>query len=271
MSRGSRLALLTLTAVLILAPAVALHPAATHLYAAGLANLGIELSHPQVFGFFALALMSSLPAAGFLASLTRTACGIGSLRALSQNSHDACLDDIHYRLLPSDAVLVFTAGLVRPTIFVSAGAQRSLTRAELRAALLHEQAHQRGEDIIWRLLLRGVGGALAFAPRIGEVVEAEILRTECEADEYAIRGGARRRDLFEAIVATATPPCSLFVAGLTGANLELRLMRLVEPGIPLPGRPIRSFVVLTAAVALPAAVGHVIAIAAAAGTSHLMV
>ena len=270
MSRGSRMALVMLGVVLAFAPAATLHPLITHLYAAGLSNLSIELSHPRVVGFLALAGVSALPAAGFLLSILWTARGAGHLRALSRASRPARLDDLNYRLLASDAVLVFTAGLLRPVTFVSTEAERSLGRAGLRAALLHEQAHQRSRDIMWRVLLRGVGRGFAFIPRIREVVETETLRTECEADEYAIRGGARRRELFEAIVAASTPATNPLAAGLTDANVEFRLIRLVHPETPLPGHPTRSFVALTAAVALPAAAAHLIAIAASVCTSHLM-
>lgn len=269
MSQGSRLALLTLAVVLTLAPAATLHPAVTHLYAAGLSNVSIEFSHPRVFGFVTLALVSALPAVGFLLSLLRAVRGFGDLRRLTQASAPARLDGLHYRVLPSDAVMIFTAGVLRPTAFVSQGAERSLGRAELRAALLHERAHQLNRDVLWRLLLRAIGQAFAFLPWVARAIETETLRTECEADEYAIRGGARRRELFEAIATAAAPPAGPATVGITGANAEFRLTRLVYPETPLPRQPTRGFLALIAAVALPAVVAHIIAIAAAITTSHL--
>ncbi len=269
MSQGSRLALLTLAVVLTLAPVATLHPAVTHLYAAGLSNLSFEFSHPRVFGFVTLALISALPAVGFLLSLLRTARGYDDLRSLRQRSAPARLGGIHYRVVPSDAVVIFTAGLLRPTVFVSQGAERSLRAAELRAALLHERAHQLNRDILWRLLLRAVGRAFAFLPWVARAVEVEALRTECEADEYAIRHGARRRELFEAIAAAAAPPVRPIAAGITGANAEFRLTRLVHPETALPGQPTRGFLALALAVALPAVVAHIIAVATAITTSHL--
>lgn len=270
MSTGSRLALVTLAVALLLAPAAAVHPAATHLYAAGLSNLSIEFSHPRVFGFATVALVSALPAAGFAVSLFRTARGLGHLRNLREIGSPACLDGLHYRVLPSEGVVIFTAGLLRPTVFVSRGAERSLSRAELRAALLHERAHQLNRDVLWRLLLRTVGSAFAFLPWVARAVETETLRTECEADEYAIRSGARRCELFEAIAAATTPPAQPMAAGVSGGDVELRLTRLVHPDTPLPPPPTRSFVALAAGVALPAVVAHLVAVAAAVGTSHVM-
>lgn len=270
MSRGCRLALVTLAAALLLAPTLTLHPAVTHLYAAGLSNLSIELSHPRVFGFVTLALVSGLPAAGFAVSLLRTTQGLGLLRNLRENGSPACLDGLHYRVLPSDATVVFTAGLLRPTVFVTQGAEHSLSKAQLRAALLHEEAHILNRDVLWRLLLRAIGSAFAFLPWVARAVETETLRTECEADEYAIRGGALRHELFEAIAAATAPPARAVVAGVAGGDIELRLTRLVHPETPLPAPPTRSFIALAAGVALPGVIAHVVAVCAAVSTSHVL-
>jgi Zn-dependent protease with chaperone function len=269
-SRGSRLSLVTLAVVLMFAPAAALHPVVTHLYAAGLSNLSIEFTHPNLLGFFIVALVSVLPAAGFTVAIMSATHGATHLRALTRISREAQMEDFQYRLLPLDTVMVFTAGVIRPVTFVSEGAERALGTAGLRAALLHEEAHRRSQDILWRLLLGAVGRGFGFFPWMSEVVESETLRTECAADDYAIREGARRLDLFDAIVAASAPPASPLVAGLSDAHVELRLMRLVDPETPLPGRPTRSFIALTAAVVLPALGAHLIAVAAAVGTSRLM-
>lgn len=264
MSRASRCALVALVLVLMAAPLATLHPAVTHAYAAGLSNLSIEITHPRVFGFVLLASITALPTAGFLVSLLGTVKGSGSLRTLVCNSTSSEWDGLQYRVFPDDAVVVFTAGFWRPATFVSTRAEQSLEPAEFRAALLHEQAHQRNNDILWRLLLRAVGNAFPFLPWLRRVIDTEVLRTECEADDYALRGGARRRDLFEAIAAASSPPAT--AVGLTDASVELRLVRLVHPETPLPGGPTGSFLALAGVVALPAVVAHIIVLAAAACT-----
>ena len=270
MSRGSRLALATLAVVLMLAPVAVLHPVATHLSAAGFSNLSVEIAHPYVFGLAALALASALPAAAFLLSIVSAIRGVRGVRTLMENSQPAHLLHLQYRLFPSEDVVVFSAGLLRPVTFVSAGAASSLGSAELRAALLHEQSHQRARDIVWRLILQAVSRGFGFVPWIGQVVETETLRTECAADEYAIRSGARRRDLFEAIVAASAAAPGPLMAGLTDANVELRLLRLVDPETPLPGASTRTFLALAALIALVPVVAHGFALAAAACTSRLM-
>lgn len=270
MSRSSRVALVILAAALLVAPALTAHPAVAHLYAAGLSDLSIEMEHPRVLGFIALALLMALPAAGFLYSLLRAARGYGDLRALHRISRPARLDEFSYRVLPSDTVVVFTAGFVRPVAFVSQGAERSLGPTELRAALLHERAHQQRRDVFWRVLLKAVAGGFVFLPWVASAVEAETLRSECAADDYALRAGARRRALFNAIAAAAAPPETSFAAGVTGANAELRLTRLVYPETPLPEKPTAGFLALAAAVVLPAVIAHVVATAAAVGVSQFI-
>ncbi|MBI2765932.1 MAG: hypothetical protein HYX53_08490 [Chloroflexi bacterium] len=270
MSRSSRLALVILAAALVLAPAIAVHPVVVHLHATGFSNLFSALTHLRVLPYLGIALASALPAAGFTIAMARAARGMRHLRDLMRGSQPAHTAEFRYRVIPADEVLVFTAGLLRPVTFVSTRAERSLGEAGLRAALLHEEAHRHSQDVIWRLLLRAIGHGFAFVPRITELVESETLRTECAADDYAIRGGARRLDLFEAIVSASGAPASSLAAGLTGADIEFRLTRLVHPEMPLPGRPTRSLLTLTAGVALPTAAAHVLAIAAAVGTSHLV-
>jgi hypothetical protein len=252
-----------LAVVLMLAPAAALHPMVAHLYAAGSSNLLIEATHPSVIGFSLAALVSLLPAAGFTVIVVQATRGFAYLRTLMRNSEPARMAEVHYRVLRSDAVVVFTTGLFRPVTFVSSGAERTMRSAELRAALLHEEAHQRSRDVLWRLLLGAVGGGFSFLPRIRDVVDTERLRTECAADDHAIRSGARRVDLFEAIVTASSPPANLLSAGLTDAKAEFRLWRLVHPETPLPSPPTMSFVALTAVVALPALLAHVMVIVAA--------
>ncbi|MBN9492602.1 M56 family metallopeptidase [bacterium] len=267
MSRASRVALVALAVTLVLAPLLTLHPAVTHLYEAGFANLSVEASHPQVIVFLALTAASALPAAGFLLSLAAATRSREELRSLIEGSEPACLGGIHYRIFSSDVVVMFTAGPFRPIVFVSSEAVRTLSSPELHAALLHERAHQRNGDVLWGLLLRAVGKAFAFLPQTSRMVQMAALRAECEADEYAIRGGARRSDLFEAIAAASPPPAKPVSAAISDANVELRLVRLVHPGTPLPGHPTRGFLALAATVVVPAVLAHVVAIVAAVCTT----
>jgi Zn-dependent protease with chaperone function len=270
MGRRSRLSLAGLVAAVILAPAAAFHPVMAHLYAAGAANLWAEFTHLELLAFVAVAAMSLLPAAGFTIAVIHAVRGSSCLGALVRASRPGHAAEFRYRIFPAHDVQVFTAGVLRPITFVSEGAERRLTTSQLRAALLHEEAHGRRRDVLWRLLLVAVGRALAFVPRVGELVAAATLRTECDADDYALRKGARRVDLFDAILAASSPPSVAPAAGLTDADVALRLRRLVEPGLVLPGRPAASFAALAAAVALPAVALHLAALATVLGASHMI-
>ncbi|MCC6387227.1 MAG: M56 family metallopeptidase [Dehalococcoidia bacterium] len=255
---------------LIVAPLLTLHPALAHLYEAGLGGLRREASHPQVVALSALTIISVLPATAFLIFLFRATRCQAELRLLLGSSRPARLGGLPYRVLPSQSITVFTAGVFRPVVFVSAGAESALSTAELQAALLHELAHQRHRDVLWGLVLRAVGRAFAFLPHARALVQRASLHAECQADEFALRGGARRTDLFEAIAASSATPPRLASAGIADAAVELRLVRLVHPETPIPAQPTRGFVALAAAMALPAILAHVIAVAAAACTLNLV-
>lgn len=270
MSRASRLALATLVLALLFAPLLTLHPVFAHLYEAGIGGLGAEAAHPQVIALSALTAISVLPATAFVIFLIKAARCNDELQLLLNSSRPTRLGELRYRVFPSESVSVFTAGAFRPVVFVSSAAERALCTAELRAGLLHEVAHQRNRDVLWGVILRAVGRAFAFLPHAEGLVQRASLHAECQADEFALRGGARRTDLFEAIAASSATPTRVASAGIGDAAVELRLVRLVHPETPIPAQPTRGFVALTAAIALPAILAHVIAIVAAACTLNLV-
>ena len=57
------------------------------------------------------------------------------------------------RIVPSDRVFCFVAGIRRPTIFVSTGARNALDDDEWHGMLAHEASHVRHRDLASRLLL----------------------------------------------------------------------------------------------------------------------
>lgn len=264
MNRAGRAALSTLAFAVVVGPLLTLHPALIHLSDASLTELWIEASHPQVVGFVTLTVMAALPTAGFLTSLVAAAKSRNGMRALLDGSKPAASGDLLYRVVPSDSVFLFTAGLFRPVVFASSEAVRCLSPDELRAALLHERAHQRNRDVLWGLLLRAVSRSFRPLPQVRQLVRVAALRTECAADDHALRGGAKRRDLFEAIAAASPVPALRTPAtGIGEGDAQLRLVRLVRPETPLPQTPTGGFLALTATMTLPAALAHLIALVAA--------
>lgn len=119
----------------------------------------------------------------------------------------------------------FVAGLQRPVIYCDERLPQELTPGELRAVLLHEQAHQRAFDPA-RLLVLGVLAPIARSFAVGrQWLASALARREVAADRYALANGARRGELASALL--KLPPLTrAHVAGFTPA-IDLRLQALL--------------------------------------------
>jgi Zn-dependent protease with chaperone function len=100
--------------------------------------------------------------------------------------------------LPSPA---FTAGWIRPRIYLAACLPDRLTSAELEAVIAHEAAHARRRDPLRLSLLRFLACMLFWLPAIGRLAEDVADEAEVRADDYATRG--RPLALAAAILALA--------------------------------------------------------------------
>jgi len=90
------------------------------------------------------------------------------------------------QVVPTDKVLCFCMGLLRPRIVVSTGLVDLLDRAELDAVLAHEASHQRRRDPL-RLMVASVAiRGLFFVPALTDLARAARLTTEVEADAAAV-------------------------------------------------------------------------------------
>jgi len=124
-------------------------------------------------------------AANLVAGFARGARAVGRLRQLAREQHG----DV--RLIASERVFCFVAGVWRPAVFVSTAARDALDAEEWAAMLAHEQSHVRHHD-----LARRCGLELAL------LVAAPIVALEVrDAWEQATE---QLRDA-EAAVATASP------------------------------------------------------------------
>lgn len=144
-------------------------------------------------------------------------------------------------VLPTEDLLIFTAGLVRPNIFVSTGAIKALTTQQLEAALLHEEAHIAAHDTRWRTGLSVLAIAYTFIPRLRSSILALQNDAEIRADRRAVACGASRLALFDALVTVGSPrqghdPSA---TGFSDGALESRLLNLAgsaqEFSAPQPG------------------------------------
>ena len=87
--------------------------------------------------------------------------------------------------LPNPA---FTAGWLRPHIYVAARLPDALTAEELSAVLAHEHAHVRRRDPARLSILRFVGCALFWLPALRRLAADAADDAEIAADDTAVRG-----------------------------------------------------------------------------------
>jgi len=80
----------------------------------------------------------------------------------------------------------FCAGLLRPTVHLTTGAVRRLTRRELEAVLVHESTHARRRDPLRRLLIRAAADVWPFLPVLDWWARHRMERAELIADRAAL-------------------------------------------------------------------------------------
>jgi hypothetical protein len=170
-------------------------------------------------------------------------------------------------LLGDPPVHAFTAGFLRPTIYVSERLQRELAPDELESVVLHEGHHLRARDPGRCALATLVADLLFWLPLARAGAERFLLRVELIADDAA---AARPTSLARAIVKVASltmparpPRAALALAGSREGQLELRVKRLLgAAGAELPPWPRRTLltsglaVLLLWLVGLGASVSH---------------
>ena len=130
------------------------------------------------------------------------------------------------QVVPTDEVLCFCMGLLRPRIVVSTGLIELLNQAELEAVLAHEASHQRRRDPL-RLLVAGVAiRGLFFVPTLADLARAARLTTEVEADAAAVsRYGNSNligalRAVLEAVSRTPAGASPMVASDLMGERVQ---------------------------------------------------
>ena len=90
------------------------------------------------------------------------------------------------QVVPTDKVLCFCMGLLRPRIVVSTGLVELLDQAELNAVLAHEASHQRRRDPLRLLVANVTMRGLFMVPVLPDLARAARVTTEVEADAAAV-------------------------------------------------------------------------------------
>ncbi len=151
------------------------------------------------------------------------------------------------RLLAVDMALAFSAGLLRPRIYVSSALLRRFSAAELEATILHELAHVRRRDPLRCWLVELVVWSLWF-PRTSWLGLAHRAARESRADALAAAGMGDDRPLLQALFkvdALSPVPGS---CGLTSER-ERALREVRDHGLAVGRRERAAFVLGLALVA----------------------
>lgn len=110
------------------------------------------------------------------------------------------------RIVDDASPQAFCAGLVRPRIYLSAGALELLSEGEREAVLAHEAHHARRRDPLRLLLARALGDGVFFLPAVGRLAQRYAALAEVAADEAAARDMCGRRALASALLAFDAHP-----------------------------------------------------------------
>lgn len=161
---------------------------------------------------------------------------LGLLRALSRPSTDMAATHI----VSSRRHFVFTAGILRPQIFLSSALLQAVDPNEPATVIAHEHAHQRRRDGL-RLFIADLFGGLHWPP-IRRLILADLhLAIEQACDEVAAEQSGDRLQVAETIlhltrlIGSPTPRLASVEAAFTGSDAAVRIEGLLRP--PIPQRP----------------------------------
>lgn len=154
----------------------------------------------------------------------------------------------HVRVLVGEAPNpAFTAGILRPRIFIAERLQDALSADELRAVIRHECCHLRRRDPLRFALLRFAAKTFFWLPVIGALADELMDDAEILADDFASsrQDGSDPLDVASALVkigrmgwgSVALPAGAAGVGGL--GLLERRVHRLVDPAAGTAPRRLR--------------------------------
>jgi len=129
-----------------------------------------------------------------------------ALRREHSRAQQLDVDGVQISILPGEEPRAFCTGLLRPRIYLSAGAIERLSGDQLRAVVAHEDHHLRRRDPLRLLLLATLGRALFLIPAISQAGERGAALAEVEADAAAVKKVGQRRHLAAALLALATIP-----------------------------------------------------------------
>lgn len=250
MTRGARAVLVVSLAGVFLLPVATVHTLTPLLAHRDEHGVEMVVAHPDIALLAFIALVSTLPALGVVRLLVRQTTVLRRLGTQFAGEEVISRHGIRFVRVHDSAIAIFTAGIHRPVIYVTSGAERLLAPQALQAALFHERAHVVRGDVRWLAVVAAVEHALGVLPWVRNACDAFRLAVERRADEDALRAGASRLHLFDAITGAASQP--VMGAGLSAVGVEQRLRWLADrddtagPNLAQP-----ATAVLASVIALP--------------------
>jgi Zn-dependent protease with chaperone function len=189
----SALGLLLVVGVIVLAlSTISLRSQPAHELSVAGVRLALPAANPAAVVLLVLATLGM----GVLLTLLRGALAIARGHARLQHGLPVVgplQGEADVVVFASESVHAFCAGLLRPRIYVSAGALQALGPDELRAVLAHERMHLARRDPLRIVSGRLLGEALFFAPAVRTLVHRYGTLAELVADDHALAavGGDR--------------------------------------------------------------------------------
>lgn len=183
--------------------------------------------HLDLVSLVVLTMVSLLPLAGLGRGAIRWLVAQRRLTQLTSRGIPRVSGGVPYISVPGEQVTLFAAGLRHPVIYATAGAERTLDAGAWRAALLHERAHISHHDVRWLALIALAEAGIGTFPGARRMFSSLRIEMEWRADKAALIAGARREDLFEAIVGAAGVAAG--GAALSGVGTAERLRWLAQP------------------------------------------
>lgn len=158
------------------------------------------------------------------------------------------------RVFGDDTALAYTAGLLRPRIWVSTALARDLTPAELDAVLWHEREHLLRRDPLRVLIARVVASLFVIVPAVRVAALRFEVAKELDADRAAVRAQRGPAGLAGALMAlgSRTVPADVTIGAWSMTNVRVDQLCGEEPSSLLPrsSRRVRALSVLALAFAL---------------------
>jgi hypothetical protein len=203
---------------------------------------------------WAISIGRSLRAAARSARDIRDWEQVGRLSEIDGARQPVCVVD-------SSIPVLALAGVVRPRLIISRKVAGALTAEQLRASMLHEEAHRAAHDNLKRLLLLLSPGLLPGWQGFQRLERGWFLFTEWAADDEAVAGDAQASlSLAAALVRIArlgaiSAPAPLSASFLAdGHDLPARVNRLLRPAtLPTGVRRLPVFLIAAAGALVAAA------------------